>query len=207
VEEFRRKYENDEHVYETTVKQYSTAREVPLPGDVHKSSAFSTMAEKIRAHMSDNDHFTCILIKLNTESLSRLLNENKIHRDLAIELAEIYHFHLHPEHRPEHIARDPKFKVDGKVTTVDSSARKSRDGLRADDVESTVLDISFEVLVDNDVRMARESLRGVRDFVSACYENATAAFRCNMRIPDPFPPQSTSPVSYFLPHTNLDLSS
>ena len=58
------------------------------------------------------DNFTIVVIKMHGDIVRQMLNNDR-YRVLPNELAEIYHYHLHPEHSPKEIVKIPKFANSG----------------------------------------------------------------------------------------------
>ena len=59
---------------------------------------------------------------------------------------------------------------------------------RSDDQELPQLYITFEMYIDSKTIVEKTILNDRSDFVQNCIDNAEAAFRFEMTIPDPFPP-------------------
>lgn len=128
VRKFNEKYGNGENPYEEDVRRHSTLDTITdLSGS--SQTKFSNMESNIRKHISRNNHFTIVIIELNHETITRLLTRNRYetffcqifqfltfssifvrYLDLKTELADIYHFHLHPENKPSVLASHSKFQ-------------------------------------------------------------------------------------------------
>ena len=74
--------------------------------------AITAMQTALTVHEKDHDNFTIFVIKMRRIRVQQMLWHDR-YRDIANELAEIYHYHLHPEHLPDNISSIPKFKDAG----------------------------------------------------------------------------------------------
>lgn len=99
-DDLQRRYSEQISVYEGTV------RKVPLTSSMNilqeDENYFKDMNGIILQHLNEVSQGTTFVIKLRPEISSRLreMTENM----LAKQIAEIYHFHLHPEHSFHNIA-------------------------------------------------------------------------------------------------------
>lgn len=124
VKDFEVRYQRNEKVFvdQVKIRDVSTILdsisdetlflpENPPPG----------LFEVLSEHIVENHQFTAAVIKINKETYSRFRpNEYKGSdvivakvRELILELAEIYHFHLHPEHKPNQLMNNKKFQPEG----------------------------------------------------------------------------------------------
>lgn len=135
--EFDRRWKNNEDMY----KQKISIRSADNAYDAEKlipenEKNITQMQDFIHKHETRNDEFTIIIICLSGERTMQLLGTDITEVDapsgtrradlyrprylnLAPQLAEIYHFHLHPDHHPMEIGhRLPKFKdISGTLLT------------------------------------------------------------------------------------------
>lgn len=93
------RYKNHEDVYTGVI----STREVGdnslfAPDEI----AVSPMQVALREHEENNKNFTIIVIRMHRDIVTQMLNNDR-YNVLPNELAEIYHFHLHPEHSPKEI--------------------------------------------------------------------------------------------------------
>lgn len=70
--------------------------------------AIETMQAALREHEENNENFTIIVIRMHRHMVRQMLNNDR-YNVLSNELAEIYHYHLHPEHSPKEIMKMAKF--------------------------------------------------------------------------------------------------
>ena len=116
-EEFERRFGLKEDVYTVEIKGRpagdTDAAKFLIPVD---ESKVAPMQELISKYEEINKEFTMIIIRLKEDIVAELTHidrENVIrarYNNVSMELAEIYHFYLHPEHRPLEIVKLPKFK-------------------------------------------------------------------------------------------------
>lgn len=67
------------------------------------------LQEAMATHENNNESFTIVVIKLRRSIVLQLLKD-QTYMSLADELAEIYHFHMHPEHHPSQINQLKQFE-------------------------------------------------------------------------------------------------
>ena len=115
MSDLKRKYESDENVYtgQITIRSKSNVVNSLKSGEFYlnqedRDKYNSQLTGILSNHILTNNQFCIILIELNSDSLHRLF-ENDSYNRLPYELAEIYHFHLHPEHQPSIVSKLPKF--------------------------------------------------------------------------------------------------
>ena len=73
-----------------------SGRDEHVPDDERRLTG---LMDAIAQHEEDHAHFTIVVIKLHTW-ITRDLVDKKRYLQMADDLAQIYHFHLHPKHRP-----------------------------------------------------------------------------------------------------------
>jgi hypothetical protein len=113
---FKERFDNGEDVYKGTIhaRKANTFVDSIVPAD---ELNVRKLQQAMAKHEDENDSFTIIVIKLR-KSIVVQLQKDESYLLLAEELAEIYHFHLHPEHHPSKICGMKKFQ--------DSSSGHSR---------------------------------------------------------------------------------
>ncbi len=112
--EFESRYRNNEDVFSGVINKRSVgACAKYMPSDEQKVPSLS---QAIKFHETTHKSFTIVVIKLKDDLVRRLLNVSgqQEHRLLHSELAEIYHFHVHPHDRP--VISDPR--LDGLLCVV-----------------------------------------------------------------------------------------
>jgi hypothetical protein len=137
--EFEERHKNNEDVYKDEIKVRSLGDDSLVPRD---ERAIGVMQDVLNEHEMKHENFTILVIRLHPKIVKQMLHDDK-YRDLPNELAEIYHYHLHPEHTISEITKIPKFKdAGGKNVGRHSTSKK-------DDVP---LDIICSMwLTENDV--------------------------------------------------------
>ncbi len=101
-EDFKQKYEGHANVYAGTVTSRAKGSMQNVPADEAK---VGKMINAIKAHESQFDQFTIFVIRVNDDVSRRLgVRDHGRYERIPAELAEIYHFHLHPEHKPDRLA-------------------------------------------------------------------------------------------------------
>ena len=110
--EFKRRSEQNELVYQGEIvynHKSSIVNEIKS-NDYFFSNvgALRSMTNSIIKQIETQEHFTIMIIKLNHDSIARILT-NSGYLNIIDQLAHIYHFHLHPEHRPNKIMKLSKF--------------------------------------------------------------------------------------------------
>ena len=97
---FQRRYENNEDPYRSTlVHREKRQASLFVPPD---ESCVDELQTAVKFHEENNESFTIIIIRMSEEKVGQLLMNDK-YRDISSELAEIYHFHLFPDHLPASI--------------------------------------------------------------------------------------------------------
>ena len=66
------------------------------------------MKDYIKDHEQNTNNFTIIIIRLRKHIAHRLSADYQ-YNNVATELADIYHFHIFPEHTPNNILSEPRF--------------------------------------------------------------------------------------------------
>jgi hypothetical protein len=106
--ELKRRFTAGEVVYTAEILTRDVGRaDLTIPKD---ESTVPKLVEILHEHETSQEQFTSTIISLHAEMVKELkLNEH--YKDVADELAEIYHFHSHPEHLPHRIVEMEKFKA------------------------------------------------------------------------------------------------
>lgn len=182
------RYKNDQDVYKDEIKVRDLGDSSLVPKD---ESAIGVMQEVLREHEMGHENFTILVVRLHPNIVKQMLYNDK-YVDLPNELAEIYHYHLHPEHTPKEITNIPKFKNAGGSNMGRNSASRKEDAT----LDST-LDIICSVWMsrgDDYSPYFSESLKSkdVTDPVQKCIDKAESAFKFIMYLPDPSPTEDTS---------------
>ena len=108
-EVFKKRYENNEDPFTSYLvhrEKREASRSVP-----QDESCVDALQTAVKFHEENNKSFTIIVIRMSEEKVGQLLMNDK-YRDISNELAEIYHFHLFPDHLPASIKLE-KFKKAG----------------------------------------------------------------------------------------------
>lgn len=108
-EKLEHRYKNGQEVYKEKVRSRPVSNTSLVPDD---ERAIKQMQEMLAAHEKEHLSFTYVIIRLHHEIIEQLLKEKR-YNNIANELSEIYHFHLHPEHLPNRIDQIEKFKTAG----------------------------------------------------------------------------------------------
>ena len=109
--ELKRRFTAGEVVYTAEILTRDVGRaDLTIPQD---ESTVPKLVEILHEHETSQEQFTSTIISLHAEMVKEL-KSNGNYKDVADELAEIYHFHLHPEHLPNKIVDMGKFRVVGK---------------------------------------------------------------------------------------------
>jgi structural maintenance of chromosomes flexible hinge domain-containing protein 1 len=77
-----------------------------------EESAEEEMQLILREHEDSNENFTIVVIRMHRDMVKQMLTDDR-YNVLPNELAEIYHYHLHPKHCPKEIIKMPKFVNSG----------------------------------------------------------------------------------------------
>lgn len=106
--EFARKFEENESVYSGNIYKCLNISEL-ITNEIIPGEEFyvKDMYNNIQSHINDNISFTIIILRLRPEIIMKLYTRYSV---IFNELASIYHFYLHPEHRPNIIINDDKFQ-------------------------------------------------------------------------------------------------
>lgn len=100
-EDFQEKARNNQNVYSGDVQGRKKEDMQHMFADEVKNTK---MINAICAHERQNDQFTVFVIRVNEDVTRRLgVKDHGRYERIPFELAEIYHYHLHPEHKPEHL--------------------------------------------------------------------------------------------------------
>lgn len=98
-EEFAERSRNNENVYSGSIKLRSKGNMQFMNADEAK---VGKMIDSIRTHETNHEQFTIFVIRMNDDIIRRLFR-SRCFEKVPSELAEIYHFHLHPEHKADRI--------------------------------------------------------------------------------------------------------
>ena len=195
--EFDARYANNEDVYCGVIKRRrvndTTEIDNNMPAD---QKAVRALYQTLVQHERDNDQFTSIVIKLNAVTVAQML-DNQYYLDLKDDIAEIYHFHLHPEHHPTEIHKLPKFQAQGGFGGYNfASARQStQSSPKLTSLPDLNIIIKVNVLAP-DVLAVDINLRTLStDKFSRCVNNAKSVFCFALEIPDPNPSEDSGYVS------------
>ena len=104
--EFEARFQAGEEVFKGSIKIRNKSDVSTTPDD---ELAVIPLMQMLREHEAANSSFTIVVMRLHADMVARLRNKEH-YKTVADELAEIYHFHLHPEHTPSEIGQLPKFK-------------------------------------------------------------------------------------------------
>ena len=148
---------------------------------------------------SDAPHFTIMVLKLRPRIVRDLWARDR-YREVPYELAQIYHFYLHPENLPDKMEEKFDFKniLDhdemnllkeaAKARKVRMAQNRSNNTKRLQERErcgySTRLRIVFSVMSNGEL-LIEQDLGKLDDDVSVCFHQAVACFRFNISFPDP----------------------
>lgn len=197
-EEFKKRARSQLNVYEAAIKRREPGGSQYTPDD-EKYLGF--LMDEIKQHELSHESFTIFILKLNQPIAKKILEDNK-YRKLPMELAEIYHFHLHPEHKSEQI-HVLKQKADDQashfaVLAVVSKRRQISSSSSSSSGTSTPLApllCSSSVYVDGrkDEHEEVEDFRDLQDPVAVSIEKGRGLFGFSMEIPDP---DTSDPRSY-----------
>ena len=106
--EFDQRFKSGEEVYRGQIKARAIgATNLTIPPD---ESTVPHLVHILNEHETSQEQFTATIIRLHADTAKELKLKG-YYKDVADELAEIYHFHLHPEHLPNRIVEMDKFKV------------------------------------------------------------------------------------------------
>lgn len=110
-EAFRQRYESKSEIYSDDISVRDRGDYSLVPDDERSVRA---MQIALTEHEESYDNFSMFIIRMHKDKVRQLLNMER-YRDVANELAEIYHFHLYPEHLPANITKIERFKKAGGV--------------------------------------------------------------------------------------------
>jgi hypothetical protein len=106
---------------------------------------------------------------------------------MPIQLADIYHFHLHPQHRYDTVETLYQQSAEPHIKKV--GGKRSRDEFSS--AEESPLSIIYDVRYVHTVRHYTTVLSDeCDDFAQLCFKHRDAVFRFSMEIPDPNPASS-----------------
>lgn len=96
-ESFEEKTRNKQNPYSSTIKfRRKGVSDLLYPDERSEME----LVNKIMEHEEANNQFTTILIRLHADMSKKLRRKLSY---IPLQLADIYHFQLHPENRPEHM--------------------------------------------------------------------------------------------------------
>lgn len=201
---FRERFEAEENVYREQIyirSKHDTIRRIQ-DQTLFASEVPVALMDLLKEHLISNDHFTAIIIHFHNETLNRLLKSKK-YVSLPLELAEIYHFHLHPDHSFNTIASC----MGGKFAKQPIST-----GFRRSPKSAVLPPLDITVQMEENGRSLIEftSLREENDIVTSCLKNSAqnGLIRFEMHIPDPYSDASTPLASQLVSvNENTDVTS
>ena len=106
---FRKRFEEKTDIYSDDICVREKGDYSLVPTD---ESCVEALQTAVKDHEEHYDSFTIFIIRMHKDKVLQLLNDEK-YRDVPNELAEIYHFHLFPDHLPASIIKLEKFKKAG----------------------------------------------------------------------------------------------
>lgn len=108
----------------------------------------SMMMQYIQEHQSSNSHFTVIILRMRPH-ISRQMMSHPVEISLSKELADIYHFHLHPNDLPDNAVREERFKTIYQKAI--KGHRKDRDRGQSGGLETLPLRSNFRHVASENV--------------------------------------------------------
>ena len=195
---FEERYKMGQQVFTADVYQRPLgSSDTYAPDDEKENKLMMSMIESFEK--KNSDHFTVIIVRLRDKIVRDLYSNNRF-QEVPYELALVYHYHLHPENRPDEIlsrlsfltsknrisgasnlykASDPlhRQRTSSSSTSVRASALQRSLNLRFSMYEGTPattrpkIDLLLDRLHDDDMH----------EYV----KHAKAVFRCNFQFPDP----------------------
>ena len=100
-------------------------REEPDP----ESEGLSPMEKYIARHQREHSHFTVIILRMRPHVESSMRRNPDIAESLSKDLADIYHFHLHPNDLPNSLVRSERFHDLYHSATASRGGKKKRSSL------------------------------------------------------------------------------
>ena len=74
-------------------------------------TSITSLDEYISRHKLNHNHYTIIVLRMRSHIASSLRRRSDIALTLSNELADIYHFHLHPNDLPNTLLRSDRFQT------------------------------------------------------------------------------------------------
>lgn len=178
-EELQRRYSEQVSVYEGVVTTFQPSASINMLQE--DENYYKEMNELVCSHFDSVPHGSVFIIKLRPEIIARLrsMRDNM----LAEQIAEIYHFHLHPEHSYQNIINI--------VGHSDDKANKRLKMAAADQIEETPLSIQFEYF-NQERNVASVDLQNANNYAQACVGATANVFRFALEVPDPIQENSYS---------------
>ena len=171
--QFEQRYRDGLSAFTTDIVHRNRCDTSRIPEEEMK---WEKLVEFIKEH-EKNKTFTYIVIKLEAEIVKTLF-KNERFRILAAEMAEIYHFHLHPEHRPNHVME--KFSAK-KLDTY-----KPQGNFRPSNNAGMKIEMLLTVWSDIGCLVEPQLLNDdTRNPIARYIDKAQHAFRFNIHVPHP----------------------
>ena len=162
------------------------------PNLTHAESKDRFLVDTVTKHERENESFTYIIITLDEPIVQSLISDNR-HMHIPRELADIYHFHMNPQHRPNSLIEEKRFK--GKSGSgplpVEFDSLKGNIKLPHYDInqdaDKSFLNLEYEIkTVKNGDAPFSLSLNKYEDHETFKFiKAARAAFRFNITVPNP----------------------
>jgi len=200
--EFEQRRVSGRKVFETEIKERGTSAKhnAHAPADEARHDDMQQFIEQCEFgnlgeadHSSKTcDHFTIIIIRLKSQRVQDLHSGGR-YREVPYELAQIYHFHLHPNDLPQKVVDRANFRHSKRLKneqilnemSMPLKERHTERGAKAVEDEAP-LNVYFSVVAAGSVIVKPLNLRLLQDDEVSQYVNkAKAVFRFNMSFPDP----------------------
>lgn len=209
---FEEKFQRNENVFESdiitrgiggdcvTINMSSDEKKVFTSSDI--------MSGILNAIEEEYEHFTYIVIKLSRNIIESIIDTNRTtddgiilykYHDIADDLGDIYHFHLHPDHTPNNILQKIEFKpqINGgelpapfnnceALQKLSRGMYKYNKGSNEPTSSTGNLNIFYSCLFNGLIAYPMISLRELKTYGTCQFiEKAKAPFRFNIEVPDP----------------------
>ena len=199
---FEDRYQKGEQVFRADIRQREIGNIVKYASADEKENN-SLMNSLKSFENSYSRHFTMIVIRLR-EKIVRELCSNSRYKEVPYELASVYHFHLHPENKPDEILKhleclNHNKRIKGAANlykAADSFLQRHRipnasitSSSTASNGISRKLDLHFIMYEGSNLNLPKIKLRLSQlkdDDMHLYVKNAKAVFCCNLKFPDPF---------------------